>query len=483
MWDHYTISTSMNEALIILAEQQEKARIVAGGTDLVLEMERGVRKGIETLVDITRIPDFDTISESQDGCIHIGPLVTHNQCIASSLLREKALPLVEACWQVGSPQIRNVGTVAGNLITASPANDTITPLFALGASVHLKSSSGERWVPVSEFYTSVRKTVMRPDEMLVDISFPGMTNTQSGMFQKLGLRNAQAISVINLVVILDRLDGCVTGARIALGAVAPTILRAVKAEEYLVGKKLTAEVIDHAALLAEEAAFPITDIRSSAGYREDMVRIFAGRALRALAAGERLTVVPDQPVLLATAADLPDDEIGAYQDGPIETFINGQKYVFESGQHKTLANLLREEAGLTGTKIACGEGECGACTIWLNGKAVMSCLIPAPRAHGANITTVEGLEQDAVLHPVQEAFVEYGAVQCGFCTPGFLMSAAKLLDEKSQPDRSDILNAISGNLCRCTGYVKIVEAIEHAAQSKHTAEQAPDLLQGTYRSS
>jgi carbon-monoxide dehydrogenase medium subunit len=482
MWDHYTISTSLNEALVILAEQQEKARVVAGGTDLVLEMERGVRKGIETLVDITRIPGFDTISESQDGCIHIGPLVTHNQCIASPLLRANALPLVEACWQVGSPQIRNVGTVAGNLITASPANDTITPLFALGASLLLKSSSGERWVPVSEFYTSVRKTVMRSDEMLVDISFPGMSHTQSGMFLKLGLRNAQAISVINLVIILDRLEGFVTGARIALGAVAPTIVRAIKAEEYLVGKKLTAEVIDCAALLAEEAAFPISDIRSSAVYREDMVRIFAGRAFNALAAGERLTTVPDQPVLLATAPDLPDEPC-AYRDGPIETLINGQKYVFESGQHKTIANLLREEAGLTGTKIACGEGECGACTIWLDGKAVMSCLIPAPRAHGATITTVEGLEQDDVLHPVQEAFIEYGAVQCGFCTPGFLMSAAKLLDEKSHPDRSDILNAISGNLCRCTGYVKIVEAIEYAAQSKQSVEQAPDLLEETYRSS
>jgi CO/xanthine dehydrogenase FAD-binding subunit len=244
MWNQYYIANSVNDTLAILAQQRENARIIAGGTDLVLEMERGVRQGIDTLIDISSIPGIDSITEDEDGIIHLGPLTTHSQCIASPLLHEKARPLVEACWQVGSPQIRNVGTIAGNLVTASPANDTITPLTALGASVLLKSAAGERLVPLSDFYTSVRKTVMRPDEMLVDISFPAMSPTQSGMFLKLGLRNAQAISVINLVILLDVIDEQVTTAQIALGAVAPTIVRAAKAEEYLIGKHLSPEVID-----------------------------------------------------------------------------------------------------------------------------------------------------------------------------------------------------------------------------------------------
>lgn len=464
MWHAYINATTIDEVLQPLSERGARARIVAGATDLILELERGVRKGIDTLIDVTRIPGLDYITIDEDNLIHLGPLVTHNHCVESRLIRARAYPLARAAWEVGAPQIRNRGTIAGNLITASPANDTITPLMALDASVILQSTRGTRTVALKDFYTGVRKTVMQPEEMLVDIFFPAMETTARGTFIKLALRRAQAISIIDVALVLDLEADTVKSAAIALGAVAPTIIRAPEAEAYLVGKPLTDEVLGHAARLTMNACKPIDDIRGSAAYRSEMVRVCTLRGLKSVRdapEGREQSGMPVEPILLWGE----QDEEGGIQSvhrspaAPIETTINGKKYTFESGHNKTLLRLLREEADLIGTKEGCAEGECGACTVFLDGKAVMACLVPAPRAHGAEIVTVEGLATDGQLHPVQEAFVEHGAVQCGYCTPGFLMSAAKLLEEKSNPTRNEIEQAITGNLCRCTGYYKIVQAV------------------------
>ena len=477
MWKNYYSVTSIAEALKILSENGAGARIVAGGTDLLLELERGARKGIDTLIDITRVPCLDEIVMDEDEIIHLGPMVTHNHCVASKLIVERVFPLAQATWEVGAPQIRNRGTVAGNLITGSPANDTITPLMALGASVRLATVRGERVVPLAEFFTGVRRTVMAPDEMLVDISIPAMKFNQRGMFIKLGLRRAQAISVVNTAVILTLENGSkgsdqpggVLGAAITLGSVAPTIIHAEAAEALLSGGKLDGATITQAAELAMQAARPIDDIRGSAAYRREMVRVCVSRSLHALANGEERAGFPEQPVLLwgekknGGQAKLPEPKIHI-QGSPIVTRINGKTYTFTTGQNKTLLRLLREEAGLTGTKEGCAEGECGACTIFLDGKAVMSCLVPAVRAHGADIVTVEGLALDDHLHPVQQAFIEEGAVQCGYCTPGLIMSAVKLLEERPHPSEDAIRQSITGNLCRCTGYYRIVQAIEKASR-------------------
>lgn len=469
MWSEYINATKIEDVLQILARYGGRARIVAGATDLILEMERGVRKGIEILVDVTRIPGLDQITLDEDEIIHLGPLVTHNQCVASKLVVERGFPLAQAAWQVGAPQIRNRGTVAGNLITASPANDTITPLMALGAWVRLASLDGERNVPLDAFYTGVRGTVMRPDEMLVDIAFPAMKSNQRGSFIKLGLRSAQAISLVNAAVVLTLDGGRVEQAAITLGAVAPTIIHAAEAEKYLLGKVLSDEVLAQTAELAERAARPISDVRSPADYRSHMVRICTLRALREIRDGAEDEAFPKDPVLLLgkqppSKAPLLAAPSQHRQGEPIVTRINGQTYTFTSGHEKTLLRLLREEAGLTGTKEGCAEGECGACTVFLDGAAVMSCLVPAPRAHQAEIVTIEGLAAGGELHPVQQAFIDEGAVQCGYCTPGFIMSAVKLLEEKSEPDPDDIRQAITGNLCRCTGYYSIISAIEKAAR-------------------
>jgi len=148
----------------------------------------------------------------------------------------------------------------------------------------------------------------------------------------------------------------------------------------------------------------------------------------------------------------------------LEMTLNGKPVSVEIAPSDLLAGVLRDRLGLTGTKIGCNEGECGACTVLVNGQAVLSCIYPALKAQGQRVETVEGLAANGELHPLQRAFVEAGAVQCGFCTPGMLMAAKALLDENPHPSEAEIKEAISGNLCRCTGYYQITRAIQMAAE-------------------
>lgn len=464
MYRFYATPATLADALALKAQHGESARLLAGGTDLLIELDRGVRAapdgGELGLIDLTRIPGLDEIWE-EHGQIHLGPLVTHNQCLAHPTIVARAFPLARACWEVGAPQIRNRATVAGNLVTASPSNDTITPLMALDATVTLTSASrGERTLPLAAFYTGFRKVDLAPDEILTRISFAPLDDTHSGTFIKLGLRRAQAISVLSVAAIVRRdAAGLVTHAAISLGAVAPRVVRAQAAEAALVGKPLDETSITEAARLAQAASAPIDDIRATADYRRAMVEMLTLRALRQIRDGQTRTGWPAAPVMLwgQTQGRVPPAAPGG------EAHVNGKPVALAGGM--TLLDSLRQ-AGYIGVKEGCAEGECGACTVFLDGMAIMACLIPAERAAGSEVVTVEGLGDAAHLHPVQEALVQSGGVQCGYCTPGFVMSAAKLLEERPQPTRQEAQEAITGNFCRCTGYRKIVDAMVQAGAHK-----------------
>lgn len=471
LWEAYYTATSIEEAVRLLAEYGEKARIIAGGTDLLVEIEHKTRTPA-TLIDVTRIGGLDELRLRDDGLIHLGPMVTHAQAAASPLLQEHALPLAQACWWVGAPALRNRGTLAGNLVTASPANDTITALRALNAHVTLRSVRGERRVALADFYTGVRRTVMALDELLAGIAFKPLRTPYQGVYLKLALRRVLAIAVTNVAIVLAREGEKVTDARIALGSVAPTIIRAAEAEAALRGRPLNAESIAQAAALAAEAARPIDDVRGSAWFRKEEVAALVRRGLHALEQGQPRLELPraeEMPLLWGKSRCRPrlsGPTIAHYSQGdePIQCTVNGENVAVRGANGKTLLHMLRDDLGLMGTKVGCEEGECGACTIWMDGVVVLACLTPAPRAHGTSIVTVEGLSKAGQLHPVQEAFVEEDAVQCGYCTPGFVMSAANLLEERPHPTREQIVAALSGNLCRCTGYYKIITAVEKASE-------------------
>jgi carbon-monoxide dehydrogenase small subunit len=149
----------------------------------------------------------------------------------------------------------------------------------------------------------------------------------------------------------------------------------------------------------------------------------------------------------------------------IRLTVNGISYELDVKPWETLVDVLRNDLGLTGTKEGCGLGECGACTVIMEGKVVNSCLVLAAEADGKKITTIEGLADGDKLHPIQEAFVEQGGLQCGFCTPGMILSTKALLDENTNPSEEEIRRGIAGNLCRCTGYTKIIESIKAAAEN------------------
>jgi carbon-monoxide dehydrogenase medium subunit len=274
----YAAPASAKEAVALLAEYGDRARPLAGGTDLIVDLKHAPGK-LAMLVDVASIPEFRGIELTDEG-LRIGSMVTFGEIMASPVCNELTPEIVSASHTVGAVQTRNLGTIGGNLVTCVPSADSAPSLLVLDAEVTVAGSDGNRRMPIMEFFVGPRKTCLQPHELLVEIFIPKASLGKPSSFRKFGLRKGQALALVNGAGALYLEDGKITQPRIGLGAVAPTPIRAPKAEAHLEGKTPTDELLNEAADIAVTECKPISDFRASAAYRRQLVHTLTYRVLK-----------------------------------------------------------------------------------------------------------------------------------------------------------------------------------------------------------
>jgi CO/xanthine dehydrogenase FAD-binding subunit len=274
----YRSSATLGETLSLLAEYGADARILAGGTDLLVELGAG-RHAPTIVIEITRLNDLKRIAVDQEG-LRIGALATHSEIMRARPVRELFPALCEAAHSIGAVQTRNLGTLGGNLASGVPSMDSGPALLALDAEVVIASARGQRRQSLGEFFLGPRKTSLAPDELLVDVVVPRVSFGKATSFLKFGLRKGQALALVNAAVAVALENGRFIAPRIALGAVAPTVMRARQAEEFLTNRPTSPATVAEAAKIAASEAKPISDFRASAEYRRDLVAVLTRRALQ-----------------------------------------------------------------------------------------------------------------------------------------------------------------------------------------------------------
>jgi CO/xanthine dehydrogenase FAD-binding subunit len=275
----YIAAKDVDHAVAQLGEHGARAKVLAGGTDLLVELKHAAHNP-EIIIDISRLGELKDIAVVDDG-LHIGALVTHAEIMRSPIVRNMFPALVDAAHSIGAVQTRNLGTLGGNLVTCVPSMDSGPVLIALDASVNVAGSSGRRKMSLADLFVGPRKTSLAHGELLIDIVIPKQNLGKPTAFEKFGLRKGQALALVNAAASfwVDRDKSVFLAPRIALGAVAPTVIRAPKAEAYLDGNKISAETMAEAGRIAATEAKPISDFRASADYRRDLIAVMVKRAL------------------------------------------------------------------------------------------------------------------------------------------------------------------------------------------------------------
>ncbi len=272
--------TTTDAVLAALVEHSSNVRILCGGTDYVVELKH-VAQSPGVVVDVSRLEDLKGI-ELTDAGLRIGAGVTHSEIMADPLIAEHAPAMIDAAHTVGAVQTRNLGTLGGNLVTCVPSMDSGPTLLALDAQVTILGPKGTRQIDLSKFFVGVRKTALEPNELLLEVIIPKDNLGKPAGFIKFGLRKGQALALVNAASAFWVDDGKFKDVRIALGAVAPVVMRAIKAEAHLEGQAISLELIDEAAKLSIDEAKPIDDFRASKEYRNSLIEVGARRTLQAV---------------------------------------------------------------------------------------------------------------------------------------------------------------------------------------------------------
>ncbi len=275
----YLQPLTLQEATSLLAEYDGEAKVIAGGTDLINLIRTKTIKP-RYVIDIGLVPGLDRVKYDNDGRLSIGALATLRDLETSRDIKKRHPVIAEAAGQIGSVAIRNVGTIGGNLCHASPAADTAPSLIALGASVKIIGPARERTVALEDFFVAPGRTVLQRGEILAEVCVPPMPASSKGTYLKHASRGAADLAIVGVAVVATMDDGRCRSVKIALGAVAPTPVRARNAETALNGKRIHDALIEQSARLAAAESRPITDVRASADYRNAMVKVFTERAIK-----------------------------------------------------------------------------------------------------------------------------------------------------------------------------------------------------------
>ncbi len=442
----YERATSVEGAIASLQRLGSEARIIAGGHSLLPMMKLRLANP-EHLIDINDLTELSYIREEGDE-IAIGALTRHVDLLKSELLARHFPLFRDAENVIADPVVRNRGTIGGSLCQADAAEDLSAVCSAVKAKAVIRGAGGERVVGMEDFHVGPYMTAVGDGELLTEVRIPLRPGGGSA-HEKVERRAGDwAIAAASAAVWIDG------------GTIADVGHRAQRGRAH-----------DDPSLASRGAAARQGSVGGAvrAGGRDRLGGLLSERRR------------PGADRLQAPSRRRPHDTRPAPRDGTrpasgglimhVSITINGEQVSREIEPRQLLVHFIRETPGLTGTHWGCDTSNCGACVVQMDGEPVKSCTILAAMCEGHEIRTVESLEVDGQLDPVQMGFHEQHALQCGFCTPGMLMTARALLDENPDPTDQEIRTAISGAICRCTGYKNIVSAVRWAAEYEAAAKQ------------